>query len=113
MDSFAAEDIAAMREEGDLAAFMRLRLRPVRDTVKVIALWQRLSDPGDHVIGAWPSTAPLPAQHQRAPGDAARCHCSRCRTLGAPCEADPCRCPLCGAHRNGAAPSRVPQTAQS
>lgn len=47
VDSFVAEDIAAMREEGDLAAFMRLRIRPARDTVKVVALWQRLSAPGD------------------------------------------------------------------
>lgn len=112
MDSFVAEDISAMREEGDLAAFMRLRIRPARDTVKVVALWQRLSAPGGHVVGAWPSVASLPAGHQRAPGDAARCDCSRCRALGAPCEADPCRCPLCGAPRDGAALSRTPWTAQ-
>lgn len=111
MEHFAAEDIAAMREEGDLAAFMRLRIRPAPDTVQVVALWQRFSAPGCHVAGAWPSAVPQPAGHRRTPGTAARCDCSRCRALGTSCEAGSCRCPLRGAH-HASGVSRPPWTDQ-
>ncbi|MEV4868504.1 hypothetical protein [Streptomyces syringium] len=103
MEDFEADDIAAMREEGDLPVFMRLRIRPARATVQVVALWQRFPVPVGHTVGAWPSATPLPTGHRRERGEAARCDCPRCRTLGTPCEADPCRCPLCGAPRNPAA----------
>ncbi|MER5615906.1 hypothetical protein [Streptomyces sp. NPDC002215] len=99
MDDFGAEDITALREEGDLPAFLRLRIRPARTPVQVVALWQRSSGPSGHTTGAWPSTTPLGTERQRAPGEAARCDCPRCRAMAAPCEADPCRCPLCGAPR--------------
>lgn len=103
MEDFEAEDITAMREEGDLPVFMRLRIRPARTPVQVVALWQRFPGPAGHRAGAWPSATPLGPEYRRAPGEAARCDCSRCRALAAPCEADPCRCPLCGSLRGTAA----------
>ncbi|MFJ5817357.1 hypothetical protein ACIQGT_26185 [Streptomyces sp. NPDC093108] len=103
MEDIEAEDIAAMREEGDLPAFMRLRIRPDRALVQVVALWQRFPAPAGHTVGAWPSATPLDANRRRAGGEAALCDCPRCRALGAPCEADPCCCPLCGAPRGTAA----------
>jgi hypothetical protein len=85
-----------MREEGDLPAFLRLRIRPDRTSVQRVALWQRCAAPARHMAGAWPSAQPLVAGRRRAPGEAALCDCSRRRALGAPCVADPGRCPLCG-----------------
>ncbi|GAA2938806.1 hypothetical protein GCM10010446_25280 [Streptomyces enissocaesilis] len=45
MEDFVAQDIAAMRKEGDLPALMRLRIRPARAPVHVVALWQRPPGP--------------------------------------------------------------------
>lgn len=96
MEDVGPEDIAAMREQGDLPAFMRLRIRPVRAPVQVVALWQRFAVPAGHKPGSWPSATPLGADYRRAPGAAGLCDCVRCRALGAPCREEPCRCPLCG-----------------
>ncbi|WP_239770403.1 hypothetical protein [Streptomyces sp. CL12-4] len=104
LEGFGPEDITAMREQGDLPAFLRLRIRPDRTPVQTAALWQRTAAPAGHVVGAWPSATPLQPGRQRAAGEAAFCDCSRCRALGAPCAADPCRCPLCGTPR--ASPQR-------
>ncbi|MGY3056122.1 hypothetical protein ACVWZD_000366 [Streptomyces sp. TE3672] len=103
MDDFGAEDITALREEGDLPAFLRLRIRPAHTPVQVVALWQRFPAPAGHIVGAWPCATPLEAARQRARGEAARCDCPRCQALGAPCKTDPRRCPLCGASRGTAA----------
>lgn len=94
MDEFGTADIAAMREQGDLPAFMRLQIRPVREPVRVVALWQRFTG---HKSGAWPSATPLGANYRRAPGTPELCDCTRCLALAAPCEENPCRCPQCGA----------------
>ncbi|MEU7031894.1 hypothetical protein AB0A60_35005 [Streptomyces sp. NPDC046275] len=96
VEDFATDDIAAMREQGDLPAFMRLQIRPVRSPVRVVALWQRFSGPAGHKPGAWPSAAPLGADYRRAPGEPELCDCARCLTLATSCEGDPCRCPRCG-----------------
>ncbi|MEU1077740.1 MULTISPECIES: hypothetical protein [unclassified Streptomyces] len=96
VEDFATDDIAAMREQGDLPAFMRLQIRPVRSPVQVVALWQRFSAPAGHKPGAWPSAAPLGTDYRRAPGEPELCDCARCLALAAPCEEDPCRCPRCG-----------------
>ncbi|MEU6293022.1 hypothetical protein [Streptomyces sp. NPDC046988] len=103
VEAFATEDIAAMREQGDLPAFLRLQIRPVRSAVQVVALWQRFSAPAGHKPGAWPSAAPLGADYRRAPGGPELCDCTRCLALAAPCEEDPCRCPRCGASHARAA----------
>ncbi|MFI0813524.1 hypothetical protein [Streptomyces echinatus] len=95
MEDFQTEDIAAMREEGDLPAFMRLQIRPVRTTVQVVALWQRFPAPAGHTAGAWPSAIPPSAGHRPARGAAARCDCPRCRTLSAPYGNHPCPRPRC------------------
>ncbi|MFC8019101.1 hypothetical protein [[Kitasatospora] papulosa] len=95
-EDFAPDDIAAMREQGDLPAFMRLQIRPVRSPVQVVALWQRFSGPAGHKPGAWPSAAPLGADYRRAPGAPELCDCTRCLALAAPCGDNPCRCPRCG-----------------
>jgi hypothetical protein len=82
VEDFKVEDIAAMRKRGDLPAFIRLQIRPVR-AIQVVALWQRFPAPAGHTVGAWPSATPLPAGRRRERGEAARCGCPRCRTLGA------------------------------
>ncbi|WP_143660564.1 hypothetical protein [Streptomyces sp. JHA26] len=107
---FGPEDIAAMREEGDLPAFLRLRIRPDRTPVQTAALWQQCAAPARHTVGAWPSTTPLQVGHRRAPGEAAFCDCPRCRAFGAPCAADPCRCPLCGTPRAGRPPTAAQES---
>lgn len=61
-----------MRAEGDLPAFLRLRIRPDRTPVQTAALWQQCAAPARHTEGAWPSATPLQAGHRRAPGEAAR-----------------------------------------
>lgn len=94
---FGIADIAAMREQGDLRVFMRLQIRPMRSTVKVMTLWQRFTGPTGHKPGAWPSAAPLGAHYRRASGAPELCDCARCRVLAAACEEHPCRCPRCGA----------------
>ncbi|MFD7958964.1 hypothetical protein ACFV4X_36500 [Streptomyces ardesiacus] len=96
VEDFATDDIAAMREQGDLPAFMRLQIRPARAPVQVMALWQRFSGPTGHKPGAWPSSAPLGPHYRRAPGEPDLCDCARCLALAAPCEDHPCRCPRCG-----------------
>ncbi|MFE9250934.1 hypothetical protein [Streptomyces sp. NPDC007088] len=103
MEDFQAEDIAAMRQEGDLPAFMRLQIRPVRTTVQVVALWQRFPAPAGHTPGAWPSAIPPKTDLRRGQGAAACCDCPRCRTLSAPDENHPCPCPRCAAPQDTAA----------
>ncbi|MFJ9203049.1 hypothetical protein [Streptomyces flaveolus] len=51
MEGFGPEDIAARREEGDLPAFLRLRIRPDRTPVQTAALWQRAAAPAGHLVG--------------------------------------------------------------
>lgn len=97
VDEIGTADVAAMREQGDLSAFMRLQIRPVRAPVQVVALWQRFARAAGHKPGAWPSAAPLGADDRRAPGAPELCDCARCLALTTPCEEGPCRCPRCGA----------------
>jgi hypothetical protein len=97
-----------MREQGDLPAFLRLRIRSDRTPVQTAVLWQHCAAPARHAVGAWSSPTALDARRQRAPGEAASCDCPRCRVLGAPCAADPCRCPLCGTPRASRPPATPP-----
>ncbi|MER5888062.1 hypothetical protein ABT160_29945 [Streptomyces sp. NPDC001941] len=99
---FEDEDIAAMRAEGDLPAFLRLQMRLYKP-VQVVALWQRFSPPYGHQPGAWPSATLLTTDYQPGPGPPKRCDCTRCRALAIPCGADPCRCPHCGTPHTPAA----------
>ncbi|MFF7953620.1 hypothetical protein [Streptomyces griseorubiginosus] len=94
MDDFGTDDIAAMREQGDLPAFLRLRIRPVRSPAAVVALWQRFPGPAGHRPGAWPSAAQLGADYRRAQGAPELCDCARC--LGGAASCTSCRCPLRG-----------------
>jgi len=96
VDDFETNDIAAMREQGDLPAFIRLKIRPVRASAAVVALWQRFPGAAGHRPGAWPSATLLGADYRRGPGEPELCDCARCLAMAAPCESDPCRCPLCG-----------------
>jgi hypothetical protein len=93
VDDFETDDIAAMREQGDLPAFMRLRVRPVRTPAAVMALWQRFPGPAGHKPGAWPSAAPPGAGSRQGPGQPELCDRARCLARAAPSEGDPCRCP--------------------
>jgi hypothetical protein len=103
VEDFATDDIAAMREQGDLPAFMRLQIRPARAPIQVMTLWQRFSGPTGHKPGAWPSSAPLGPYYRRAPGEPDLCDCARCLALAAPCGDHPCRCPQCGSEHAPAA----------
>lgn len=85
-----------MREQGDLSAFMRLQIRPVRAPVQVVALRQGFSGPSGHKPGAWLSAERLKEDYRRAPDAPELCEYARCLALAAPCEDDPCRCPLYG-----------------
>ncbi len=101
VEDLATDDLAAMREQGDLPAFMRLRIRPVRSAVRVVALWQRLSGPAGHKPGAWPSALPLGACFRRdRGGEPELCDCARCLALATSCEdSNSCRCPRRGTVR--------------
>ncbi|MET9438796.1 hypothetical protein [Streptomyces sp. NPDC006551] len=70
LENFEAADIKAMRIEGDLPAFMRLRIRRARTPVQVVALWHRFPASAGDTTGAWPSTAPPRPGHWRATGEA-------------------------------------------
>lgn len=81
VEDVETEDVTALREEGDLPVFIRLRIHPARSPVQVVALWQRFPAAAGHTTGAWPSATPLGTEYQRAPGEAVRCDCARCRAL--------------------------------
>lgn len=98
VDDFETDDIAAMREQGDLPAFMRLRARPVRAPAAVMALWQRFPGPAGHKPGAWPSGT------QRGPGRPELCDRAQCLAMAAPGEGSPCRCPRGSSPRAAALP---------
>ncbi|MET7489527.1 hypothetical protein [Streptomyces sp. NPDC005538] len=93
VDDFETDDIAAMREQGDLPAFMRLRARPVRAPAAVMALWQRFPGPAGHKPGAWPSGTQRGAGYRQGPGPPELCDRARCLAKAAPGEGAPCQCP--------------------
>ncbi|MFD4243618.1 hypothetical protein ACFWP3_18775 [Streptomyces sp. NPDC058525] len=90
-----SDDITAMREEGDLGAYMRVLISPAPAAPAPTPEGYR--DPA-HIPGAWPAPRPLPPGHVRAPGEPAYCACLQCQALGEHVESDACACPSC-AHR--------------
>ncbi|MEU9420194.1 hypothetical protein [Streptomyces sp. NPDC048272] len=93
------EDITAMREEGDLGAYMRVLISPA--AVPLAPTPTEFRDPA-HIPGAWPAPRPLPRGHVRAPGEAAYCGCLQCQALGEHVESDTCACPSCAHHKSEA-----------
>lgn len=103
MDHVAVDDITALRKEGDLPEFMRLRIRRPDTSPTANRPRRRFYRPPGHKPGAWPSATPLGPDYRRHPGEPELCDCVRCRALAERCKDDPCRCPVCGSPRSTAA----------
>ncbi|GAA2639339.1 hypothetical protein GCM10010425_49210 [Streptomyces spororaveus] len=92
-----SDDITAMRDEGDLGAFMRVLISPA--PAEPAPSPTDFRDPS-HIPGAWPAPQPLPPGHVRAPGEPAYCGCLQCEVLAEHVESDACACSSCAHHKS-------------
>lgn len=100
------DDITAMREEGDLGAFMRVLISPAPTASAPSPTDFR--DPS-HIPGAWPAPRTLAPGHERAPEAPAYCSCLQCKVLAEHVESGACACSSCGHHKKQEpAPCRTP-----
>ncbi|MFE2850224.1 hypothetical protein ACFXJO_03725 [Streptomyces lavendulae] len=87
-----SDDITAMREEGDLGAYMRVLISPVPTEPATSPTDFR--DPS-HIPGAWPAPRPPAPGHVQAPGGPTYCCCLQCQVLAEHVESDACACSSC------------------
>ncbi|MFJ5635286.1 hypothetical protein ACIQF5_21950 [Streptomyces goshikiensis] len=87
-----SDDITAMREEGDLGAYMRVLISPA--PTEPAPSPTDFHDPS-HIPGAWPAPRPPTPGHVQAPGGPTYCGCLQCQVLAEHVESDSCACSSC------------------